>query len=57
MEIVVWILSVQLWTDPPPAIKFVYTKEFPTHEECMAARSEWEKTKFNSFCLMKVKKQ
>ena len=55
MEIVVWVLTIQLWTDPPPAIKMIYTKEFSTYEECMAARTEWEKTKFTSLCLMKVK--
>ena len=56
MEIIVWVLSIQLWTDPPPAIKMVYTKEFATQAECMQARAEWEKTKFQSLCLMKVKK-
>ena len=56
MEIVtVWILSVQLWSDPPPQIKIVYTKEFATREECMQARETWTKTEFQSLCLTKTK--
>jgi hypothetical protein len=52
--IVVWVLSIQLWTDPP-AIKLIYTKEFPTREECMQAREPWIKTPFQSLCLTKTK--
>ncbi len=55
MEIVVWVLSIQLWSDPPPKNPLIYNKEYPTYEECMAARQEWDKTKFRAFCLMKVK--
>lgn len=56
MEIVtVWVLSIQLWTDPPPAIKIVYTKEFETREKCMQAREEWTKTPYQSLCLTKTK--
>ena len=51
--IVVWVLSIQLWTDPPPAIKLIYTKEFETREECMQAREPWTKTPFQSLCLTK----
>lgn len=54
--IVVWILSVQLWTDSPSKIKFVYNKEYATHEECMKAREEWVKVKDHTvLCLMKTK--
>jgi hypothetical protein len=53
--IVVWVLSIQLWTDPLPAIKLIYTKEFPTWEECMQAREPWIKTPFQSLCLTKTK--
>lgn len=58
MEVVpiVWILMVQLWTDPPPAIKLVYTKEFATYEECMAAREEYMPM-YVAICGPKVKKQ
>lgn len=56
MEIItVWVLSIQLWTDPPPAIKLVYTKEFSTREECMQAREQWTKTPYQSLCLTKNK--
>jgi hypothetical protein len=56
--IVVWILSVQLWTEDPSKIKFVYTKEYPTHEECMKAREEWTKVKeHTSLCLIKTKEK
>lgn len=56
MEIItVWVLSIQLWTDPPPAIKLVYTKEFATREECMQAREPWIKTPYQSLCLTKIK--
>lgn len=53
--IVIWVLSIQLWTDPPPAIKLVYTKEFATREECMQAREPWAQTPFQSLCLTKTK--
>ena len=53
--IVIWVLSVQLWTDPPPAIKLIYTKEFTTREDCMQAREQWIKTPYQSLCLTKIK--
>lgn len=52
--VVVWLLSVQVWTDPPPQIKVVYTKEFSTREECFVEKEKWEK-KFVSLCLEKNK--
>lgn len=56
--IVTWVLTIQLWSDPEPKIKFVYTKEYPTHEECMKAREEWAKIKeYTSLCLMKTKEK
>jgi|LauGreDrversion4_2_1035121.scaffolds.fasta_scaffold161597_2 hypothetical protein len=51
--IVIWVLSVQLWTDPPPAIKIVYSKEYSTRDECMVEKEKWDK-KFVSLCLTKV---
>ncbi len=51
--IIIWVLSVQLWTDPPPAIKLIYTKEYATRDECMAERDKVDK-KFVSLCLTKV---
>jgi hypothetical protein len=53
--IVIWVLSVQLWNDPPPAIKLIYTKEFATREACMEAREQWIKTPYQSLCLTKIK--
>jgi hypothetical protein len=53
--IIVWVLSIQLWTDPPPAIKLIYTKEFETREECMQAREQWANTPYQSLCLTKTK--
>jgi hypothetical protein len=55
--VVVWLLSVQLWTDDPPKIKFVYNKEYATYEECMENREIWAQKNFQSFCLTKVKTQ
>jgi hypothetical protein len=53
--IVIWVLTIQLWTENPSKIKFVYTKEYPTHEECMKAQEEWAKVKeHTSLCLTKV---
>lgn len=54
MDIYVWILIVQLWTDPPPAIKLVYTKEYATYEECMAARAEYMPA-YVALCSIKKK--
>ncbi len=56
MEIIVWVLSVQLWQDPPPRMLFVYNKEYSTYEECMHNREIWAVKDFKSFCLLKVKK-
>ena len=58
MEVVpiVWVLMVQLWTNPPPAIKLVYTKEFATYEECMKAREEYMPV-YVAICGQKAKKQ
>ena len=52
--IVTWVLMIQLWTDPPPAIKIIYHKEFETREECMKAKADWDKTKFVSLCMVKA---
>jgi len=54
MEIIVWILSVQLWTETDK-IKFVYNKEYATYEQCMEARETWASKEFRSFCLIKYK--
>jgi hypothetical protein len=56
MDIIVWVLMVQLWTYPPPAIKLMYTKEFATYEECMRAREEYMPA-YVAICGQKVKKQ
>lgn len=53
--IIVWLLSVQIWSDPPPKIQIIYTKEYHTYEECMAERQQWEEKKFVSLCLEKHK--
>lgn len=56
MEVVtVWILIVQLWTDPPPKIQLIYTKEFKTEEECFKAKEEVS-SKYVSMCSQKIKK-
>lgn len=55
MEFVIWVLSVQLWSEPPPKIKIVYNKEYATYEECMQAREKWDSTGFKAFCLTKIK--
>lgn len=55
MDVIVWVLMVQLWTDPPPKIKLVYTKEYATYEECMEARKPYLK-EFVAICGQKVKK-
>lgn len=51
--LIVWVLSVQVWTDPPPAIKIVWSREFATREECMLEKEKWDK-KFVALCLTKV---
>lgn len=53
--IVVYVLSVQLWTDPPPKIEVIYQKEFSTHEECMKERAVWDQKKLVALCLLKNK--
>lgn len=53
--IVVWLLMVKLWSDPPPKIQIVYKKEYATQEECMQARKEWLGKKLEAMCMVKVK--
>ena len=56
MDVYVWILMVQLWSDPPPAIKLMYTKEYATYEECMEARKEYMPA-YVAICGQKVKQK
>ena len=53
MELLPWILIVQLWNDPPPKMKFVYSKVYPNYAECMEARKEWIDKKFVAICGVK----
>ena len=53
MDLLPWILLVQLWTDPPPQIQLVYKKEYPNYAECMQAREEWLQKKFVVICALK----
>ena len=59
--ITVWLLSIQFWNDPSPSMKFVYTKEFATHEECLTAKTKWtdsfknNQDQYQSLCLQKNK--
>lgn len=54
--IVVWLLSIQLWTDVPSKMQFIYNQEFPTYEECMKEREEWLIFKEHTvLCLLKTK--
>jgi hypothetical protein len=53
--VVVWLLSVQIWVDPDPKIKFIYNKEYPSYQECMDERQKWEEKKLIALCLMKNK--
>jgi hypothetical protein len=53
MDLIPWILIVQLWTDPPPKIKFVYSKVYPNYTECMEARKEWDNKGMVAICGVK----
>ena len=53
MELLPWILIVQLWTDPPPKMKFVYSKVYPNYAECMEARKEWDNKGLVAICGVK----
>jgi hypothetical protein len=57
LDLMPWILIVQLWTDPPPRMKFVYKKEYPNYQECMAARKEWDDKGFVALCSVKVSRE
>ncbi len=50
----IWVLSVQLWTDPPPKIAIIYSKEFSSREECLKEKQKWENKEFTSLCLFKT---
>jgi hypothetical protein len=54
LDLMPWILVVQLWTDPPPAMKFIYKKEYSNYQECMAARKEWNDKGFVALCSVKA---
>ena len=53
IDLLPWILIVQLWTDPPPKMKFIYKKEYPTYAECMDARKTWEQKSLVAICSPK----
>lgn len=53
IDLLPWILIVQIWTENPPAIKLVYRKEYSSYEQCMEARKEWIDKKFVAICGVK----
>lgn len=53
IDLIPWILIVQLWDDPPPKMKFVYSKVYPNYAECMAARKEWDDKGLVAICGVK----
>jgi hypothetical protein len=54
MDLMPWILVVQLWADTPPEIQMVYRKEYPNYAACMEARKEWIEKQFVALCGVKV---
>lgn len=54
LDLMPWILVVQLWSDPPPKMKFIYKKEYPNYQECMTARKEWDDKGFVALCSVKA---
>ena len=54
MDLMPWILVIQLWSDTPPPIQMVYRKEYPNYAECMEARKEWIEKKFVALCGVKI---
>lgn len=53
LDLLPWILIVQLWDDPPPKMKFIYKKEYPNYAECMTARKEWDNKGLVAICGVK----
>lgn len=53
LDLLPWILIVQLWDDPPPKMKFIYKKEYPNYAECMEARKEWDSKGLVAICGVK----
>ena len=54
IDLLPWILIVQIWTaDQPGQIDVVYRKEYPSYEQCMAARKEWIDKKLVALCGVK----
>lgn len=53
IDLLPWILVVQIWNEPPPKMKFVYRKEYPNYVECMAARKEWDDKGLVALCGVK----
>jgi hypothetical protein len=54
LDLMPWILVVQLWSDPPPRMKFVYSKVYSNYQECMEARKEWDNKGFVALCSVKA---
>ena len=54
LDLMPWILVVQLWSDPPPRMKFVYSKVYPDYQACMDARKEWDNKGFVALCSVKA---
>lgn len=53
IDLLPWILVVQFWNDPPPAMKFVYKKEYQNYAACMEARKEWDNKGLVAICGVK----
>ena len=53
IDLLPWILVVQLWTDPPPKMKFIYQKVYPDYAACMEARKEWDNKGLVAICSPK----
>ena len=53
LDLLPWVLMVQLWSDPPPKMKFVYSKVYANYAECMEARKEWDSKGLVALCGIK----
>lgn len=56
LDLMPWILVVQLWTDSPPKIQMVYRKEYANYSECMTARKVWDNKNLVAICAVKSNK-
>jgi hypothetical protein len=53
MDLLPWVLIVQLWSPNSDKIKIIHTQVYPNYAECQKAAVPWREKKFIAICGVK----